>query len=117
MAAGECNLYIDQGADVEIPITVYNPDGVTPVDLTGYTARMQAREKIDDDDPFLELTTANSRITIDGPAGLVTLIFPAATTAALTKYSGFYDLELVNGAGKVERLIYGTFVIRREVTR
>lgn len=36
--------------------------GGSPVDLTGYTARMQVRGEIDDEEALVELTTENGGI-------------------------------------------------------
>lgn len=113
--AATYKLEIDQGSDINLPLTLYEDDGETEAVLTGYTARLQARENIDSTVKLLDLTTENDGITISG--GTITIVIPAATTSAMTVYNGQFDLELIDPDGKVERLLQGPFVVSREVTR
>lgn len=108
-------LEVDQGTDTAIPFTLYQDDGVTELDLTGYTARMQVRQDIDSSGTLLSLTTENSGISISG--GTVTIQLAAAATTAMTVYQGQYDLELIDASSKVERIVQGPFCLNREVTR
>lgn len=92
-------------------------DNGKPVDLTGFTARMQIRRNIADASAVLDLTTANGGITLGGAAGTIRILATATATAALTISAGFYDLELIDGAGAVLRLLQGTVTVSKEVTR
>jgi hypothetical protein len=90
-----------------------------PVDLTGYTARMQVRTAIDAATVTLEATTddgVNDYITLGGTAGTITIIVPATVTEDLTAGRYVYDLELEN-SGEVTALVEGAFVVAPEVTR
>ena len=87
------------------------------VDLTSYTARMQARASVTSATVVLDLTTANSKIVLGGTAGTITITVSAADTAAITQQSLAYDLELVSAGGVVTRLIEGQIVLSPEVTR
>lgn len=89
----------------------------TPVDLTGCTARMQIRAKIEATTPLLTLTTENGGISLGGTAGTIELLIDADDTAALTWTSGVYDLEIVFPGGQVTRLTYGSVTVSPEVTR
>lgn len=89
----------------------------TPVDLTGYTARMQVRASAAADAVLLDLTTENGGITLGTTDGTVTCTATATQTAALTFGTGVYDLELVDGSGVVTRLAEGSVCLSREVTR
>lgn len=89
----------------------------TPVDLTGCTARMQIRSKIEATTPLLTLTTENGGISLGGTAGTIELLIDADDTAALTWTSGVYDLEVVFPGGQVTRLTYGSVTVSPEVTR
>jgi hypothetical protein len=116
MAAVRLNIVIEQGATFELPI-VWKSGGV-PVDLTGYTARMQVRAEIAASAPLLTLTTENARIVLGTDDGAILLTVEADATAALTADRGFYDLELVAPiTGHVRRLIQGRVRIAPEVTR
>ena len=87
----------------------------TPVDLTGYTARMSIKDKIGGA-VLHSLTTENGGITIDPAAKTILLSIPAATTEDFTWSRGVYDLEMVSSAGKVTRIISGRIALSREVT-
>jgi hypothetical protein len=89
----------------------------SPVNLTSYTARMQARTSHISGTVVLDLTTANGKITLGGTAGTITLSLTAAETAAITQSSLAYDLELVSVGGEVTRLVEGQIILTPEVTR
>lgn len=88
-----------------------------PVNLTDYTARMQARTSHISGTVVLDMTTANGKITLGGTAGTITLSLTASETAAITAQSLSYDLELVSVGGVVTRLVEGQIVLTPEVTR
>ena len=87
----------------------------TPVDLTGYTARMSIKDKIGGA-VLHSLTTENGGIDIDPAAKTIALSIPAADTEDFTWSRGVYDLEMVSPAGKVTRIISGRIALSREVT-
>lgn len=89
----------------------------TPLDLTGFTARMHIRASVGSADVLLELSTENGGIAIDPATGTITLSISATDTAALTWRQGVYDLELTDGAGVVTRLARGRVAVCPEVTR
>ena len=97
-------------------------DGVTktPVNLTGYTAKMTIRKDYDGESA-IDLTTENGRITLGGTAGTIALDITAADAAGLPVMTGVYDLELyasdANGVRTENKLLYGTFTVRQESTR
>jgi hypothetical protein len=118
MAATTYDLTIEQGATFSLVITYKDND--TPIDLSGYTARMQVRATAESATVLIELTTANGRIVLGpwsgGAAGTITLTIAAADTAALTAGRALYDLELISGS-VVTRLIQGVCTISRNITR
>lgn len=87
-----------------------------PVDLAGYTGRMQIRGKITDADVLLELTTANGGIIIDDTTKTITILITAAQSALLTFSSAVYSLELVQGV-EVVPFLTGSISLVQEVTR
>jgi hypothetical protein len=116
MAATTYDITIEQGATFSLVITYKDND--TPVNLTGYTARMQVRSTMESATVLIELTTgADGRIVLGGSAGTITMTIAATDTAALTAGRAVYDLELVSGGGIVTRLIQGVCTISRNVTR
>jgi hypothetical protein len=116
-------------APLKLPLTIYQGatfrkrvawkagDPATPVDLTGCTARMHIREKLESPEVLLALTTENGRIALGGTAGTVEQVLDAETTAALPWVAGVYDLEIEFPNGDVRRLCFGAVKVSREVTR
>lgn len=100
--------------------TAYTSGGILeynqPIDMAGYTARMQVRSKLEDPTVLLELTTENSKITIDNVNKTITLLIAATDTTALTWVTGVYSLELIVGT-TVTTLIAGSITVKKEVTR
>jgi hypothetical protein len=116
MTAGTYDITIEQGATYSQVFTWKDANRAS-INLTGYTARMQARESVDTASTFIALTTENSGIALGGAAGTITLAMTAAATSSLTVFSGFYDLELISGSGIVTRLLQGSLTVSPEVTR
>lgn len=116
MLAGRYNISVDQGATFERLLTV--KDGSDSLfDFSNYTARMQIRRDIDETDVMIELTTENGYITLGGTAGTINLYMPPVVTQALTTRDCVYDLEIIDAAGKVYRLLKGQVRVDKEVTR
>ena len=101
--------------------TTYTSGGILeynqPVDLTGYTARMHVREKLESTSIITQLTTENGRILIDNVYKTVTLKISATDTAALNFTQAVYNLELINSDGIVTSLTTGNIQLLKEVTR
>lgn len=113
--AGTYNIIADQGATFNRVVT-YNDSNGVPVNLTGYTAKMQIRPTPGASELAVELSTVNGRITLGGSAGTVTLNVAAADMEfSAGQYA--YDLELTSGSGVVTRVLMGTFLLRGEVTK
>jgi len=112
--AGEYNFTIEQGATFNLLMT-WKIDNVA-VNLTGYTARLQARIDVDEIDTILSLTTG-AGITLGGAAGTISLDQTATQTTLLPKGEYVYDLELQSSGGIVTRLLQGELNISAEVTR
>ena len=115
MTAATVNLAIEQGATFVKSLLWQAGDPLAPLNLTGYTARMQIRPSVGSYEVLLELTSS-AGIALGGAAGTIVITITAAQTAAMTKLSGVYDLEMINGA-VVTRLAQGTVTVSPEVTR
>lgn len=112
--ASEVNFTLDQGSTFTMNVVYKDSEG-TPVDLTSYTARSQARENIDSETTLWNLVSP-SNITLSN-VGQITLTVSATTTAAYTpNKTYFYDLEILNGS-TVIRLLQGQIYVSPEVTR
>lgn len=122
MSAAFLALEIERGVSWSLPLTWKNPDG-TPVDLTGFSARMEIRAGQSDNPGALALAldsapaAGSGAIALGGAAGTITpALTPsqAESLAAGTDYC--YDLKLTSGGGDVYRPIYGTVTVSEEVT-
>lgn len=113
-----------QGQTWEEAITINNPDG-TPVDLTGYTARMHVRGEVSDATPILELDADNGRLLVSDPTeGTLALLVDAEDMAELPLFFDVqvwvYDIEIVRTSPApdyVRRVMEGAVVCYPEVTR
>ena len=88
-----------------------------PIDLAGFTARMQIREKLDSSTIIKELTTENSGIVIDHTNKRIVLNIVADETSLFTFSTAVYSLELVSSGGIVTPFANGTLSLIKEVTR
>jgi len=116
MSAGTLDLFVEQGATFSYTLTLNDSAGA-PVNLTGYTARMQMRRSVQSPDILISLTTANGRLVITPLTGVITMTISATDTAALNFQSAVYDLEIESAGGIVTRLIEGKVRLSLEVTR
>ena len=107
------NQEIDQGSTFSKQITVYETDGSTIQNLTGYSAASQIRKNY--------TSTAYTTIlaTIQTPAtnGIIVMSLTAAQTAALKSGRYVYDLQITAADTTVIRVIEGIITIKPEVTR
>lgn len=114
MTAGIYNFTIDQGSTWTLQLVYNNPQGA-PINLTGYTARMQIRSKSNSPTAVLTLNTGGQGITITGPTGTLDLIATDEQTGAIPAGFYVYDLELSNN-GVITRLIQGQVTVSPQVT-
>lgn len=120
------NLTMWQGSTFGLAITVKDANNEVQ-NLTSYSARMQIRPGYDSGTVTETLTSANGEILITGPTGNVALELAASRTANIPvdmtsssrppRSSYVYDLELIDGAGKVSKLLFGDVLVYGEVTR
>lgn len=109
-------LVIDQGASLELSLLFTNENNV-PLNLTGYTARMQLRTSYTALNPTIELTTENNRILLLPLEGKMTLALPASVTTTIPPQRYVYDFEMVSPTGFVTRALEGDCIVTPEVTR
>ena len=106
------NQNIDQGSTYSKSITVYENDGTTIQNLTGYTAASQLRKNY----TSTAYTTINA--TINTPTnGIIVMSLTAVQTAALKSGRYVYDLQITAADGTVTRVIEGVITFRPEVTK
>ena len=84
---------IIRGADLDFTVTYYQPDGVTPVDLTNKDAVTRIAESRVSSD-VIELSTDNGGMELGGVAGTIRWIMPKESTSFIQYENGIYDCFL-----------------------
>jgi hypothetical protein len=126
MAAGKYSFTIEQGATTNFEIQ-YKDSGSTPINLAGYSAKMQLRTAVDNTTALLTLSSSlqpdGTGLNLSGSNGNTTLlsgsigvIISAFTSSVLNFDTAVYDLELMSGS-VVTRLLEGTVRLSKNVTR
>ena len=143
MPASRYDIYAEQGSTFKIHLD-YKYKGGTGIDLSNFTGEMQVRRSSKDSGVLLFLSnngvtgggvTGEFTVGLDGIAGVGGISFNTSISgnsgytggilmkvdASTMKYipygKHFYDLELTNSLGEVQRLIEGSFEVSREITR
>lgn len=116
------DITIEVGAEFVFALEWRESDGVTPIDLSGYAARMQVRRHYTDAEALLSFTSApGGGIELGGVTGSIVVRASAALTSTLPLddrgfVHGVYDIEMEKD-GVVTRLVQGRARITSEVTR
>ena len=145
MPAGEYDIFAEQGATYTLGLT-YKDANSSPVDLASYTARMQVRRSVNDDQMLLSLSgaTASRSLTgggstgefgstggisavggiqvntssagATGTTGGVYITIDATSMTNIPAGKHRYDIELVVGS-TVTKLLKGVFEVSAEITK
>ena len=128
MLAGVYNINVEQGASWTLDLT-WKDDAGTPIDLTGYSARMMVRSAYSGI-AVLTLTSADGDIVLGGALGTIQITATAdQTTAIEIDYKSLvvadskpaqamvYDIEMIDTDGIVTRILQGVANIFPEATR
>lgn len=117
MTAFKYNLNIDQGATFSDKVVWKTGELKTPVDLTGCTAKMQIRDKVESPTLLLELNTSNNSIILGGVAGTIEFNISAQITEQIKWKTGVYDMKITFPDGKVIKKLYGSVTVTSSITR
>lgn len=132
MSAGRYSFVIEQGATTNFEIQ-YRDSNNSPIDLTGYSGRLQIRSTYAQNSGELFLTLSSS-LNPDGTglnfsgsngttpptSGSIGIYIASCTSSALTFNEALYDLEIYSGSGDCPytvRLLEGNVRLSKEVTR
>lgn len=115
MSAGNYTWKIPQGTYQE-RIFTYKDAAGEPISLVGLTARMQIRPYKGSSDVMVSITSAGGGIVLGGTAGTVRVVILTAQTSLIVS-DGYYDIELVDGSGEVDRFLEGAIKLNPEVTQ
>jgi len=115
MAAGIYNFTIEQGTTFKRTFNYKDSSG-NPLSLTGYSARMEIKDKIGGNQiSFFSTTGVGLSIAPTNATNSVILTIDAGTTSQYTFTNAVYDLE-IELAGVVTRLLQGKIKLSKEVT-
>ena len=105
-------LYIDQGADFSTGITLYSDNGITPLNLTGYTFTSQMRKS------YASSTATTFTVTAPNPlTGQIILSLTAVQTAALKSGRYLYDIEMLSNLSYRSRPVEGIIIVSPQITQ
>ena len=117
MAAAQINLTIDKGSTFRKDFIWKAGLAITPVDLTGCTAKMQIRPAHGSPVLLLELTSNPAQyLSLGTTNGTISIDIPANVTREIAVENAVYDLEITMSDSSVTRLLYGSIEFTPEVT-
>ena len=105
------NLYLDQGSDFNITLTLTSSNG-SPLDLTGYTASSQMRKSYGSSLYYEFLCTI-----IDELEGKIKLEMTAADSDNIKPGRWLYDVEITHKDGRIKRVVEGAVIVTGQITR
>jgi hypothetical protein len=108
------DLKINQGETYRLSIPLLNSTN-GPANVTGLTARGQIRETYHSTTKLYEWLPSLGNL--ETSTGSVALTVPATVSAAWTWQYGRWDLEVVDQANTVTRLVEGYVFVIPEITR
>ena len=128
MAAGKYSFTIEQGTTLDFEIQYKDPNSL-PINLTGYSGKMQIRSNFADNNPVTYATLSSSLAT-DGTglnfsgsngstpptSGSIGIYISAASSSVFNFQTARYDLEISSG-DTVTRILEGQITLSKEVTR
>jgi hypothetical protein len=130
MSAGKYSFTIEQGATFTLELQ-YKDGNEVPIDLTGYSGRMQIRPTVTSPTVILTLSSSlksdgtglnfsGSNGNMPRSSGSIGIYISSCTSSMLEFSQAYYDLEIYSGSGNCPytvRLIEGQVRLSNEVTR
>ena len=109
------NFEVDQNTTFSF-IVEYKDENNNAINLTGATAKLQARDTKGGSKLAFTLTSPTGGITIDGPNGKITCKMTPTQTNKLFYPKSAYDLIIVDSSSNRIKLIEGFLSLSRSVT-
>jgi hypothetical protein len=106
------NVCIKLNETWKLTVQIFGPDGVTPLDLTGRTARVQVRQNAAAAVALLDLTEG-SGLTFTAASALVEI---SSGTSAITS-PGTYVWALEIGGAENFEYVSGRFTVEQDIVR
>jgi hypothetical protein len=127
MAAGIYNFTNEQGTTVDFELQ-YTDINNSPINLAGYSGRMQIKSGFANDNPTTYASLSSSRypdgtgLNFSGSSGTkpvssgsIGIYISAVSSSAFTFAKAKYDLEITSGS-TVTRILEGVITLSKEVT-
>lgn len=83
----------------------------TPVNLSGFTAKMQIKDSVDSTEVIRELNTENGGIIIDNIGKVIILNLSASITSAFTFTNAYYALEVISAGNQATLFCVGNITV------
>jgi hypothetical protein len=116
MNSAKYNMICPQGSTFVKELTWKIED--TPVNLSGYSARMQVREKYSTPYTTIDLNSEeDGGISLGEESGTILIYINSEITESTFAKEYVYDLKIIDPSGDVFRIIEGKFIVTPEVTR
>jgi hypothetical protein len=109
------NFEVDQNTTFSFVVEYKDSNGAA-IDLTGATAKLQARDTQGGSKLAFTLTSPTGGITINGPLGKLTCKMTPTQTNKLFYPKSAYDLIVVDSNSNRIKLIEGFLTLSRSVT-
>jgi hypothetical protein len=110
------NWEVDQGTTFTFQVQYTEDDEVTPIDLTGASAKLQVRDTKGGSKLAFTLTSPVGGITIDPLTGTLTIKMTPTQTNKLFYPKSSYDLMVVDSNSNRIKLLEGFLTLSRSVT-
>lgn len=106
------NLYIDQGADFNAQIQIFD-DNNSPWDLTGYTGEAKIKKS------YYSTTSVEFVVSFasDRTSGNIILELSSEVTSQMEQGRYLYDVVITNSSSKKTRVLEGIVTINPGVTK
>jgi hypothetical protein len=112
---GIISIELIQGEDFELEVSWEDEEG-TPVDVAGYTAKMQFRKNAGDPKKYLEATTENGKISVDTVDNVLRLTIPASEINELIINNLVADFFAISPGNKSYKLFTANAAVKKRVT-
>ena len=113
--AGQKNFEVDQNATFSF-IVEYKDNNGLPINLTGATAKMQARDQKGGTKLAFSLTSPDGGIVIDPTNGRLTIKITPTQTNKLFYPKSSYDVMVIDSNSNKIKLLEGYITLSRSVT-
>lgn len=110
--ASVSNLYIDQGADFKVVVTLTNQTG-TPLNLENFIVKSQFRKSYQSS----QAIDFNIEILEPFTSGKIRMTLPGSVSSGILAGRYLYDIEAVNQLGEKRRVLEGLVILTPEITR